>query len=523
MNTNLDALMNDLQKNEQEEREEQTEFFADDTLTDEERERLKKFDDTEHVVLVNDVDANGNQTQTAVQDYMASLDEKVADLISADKVETLKTLNSGDITKGLDELREEAKQKALQAFHSLSVNTNNISDEDYIEINNRTIALLQEKFSMERIDADEIVKRLRRYSLKDICAMLPNDFVSIYVTNAEIKANNIRAKERVLSAIAYLAVTGPEMNYLYEYIDNENKLYVVSKRLLECQVKLLDMLKDKKLLSEIIAETLKKESMDTSFWAHYIKMPNRVHNEFAQRVVIQEKYLEAYQEILAEYEDIPENQRAREVILTEINEAKEKIRVYNDICDLTLFKSLTHDTMERIKSNKKTSMKSIIVEMTRNIERVRKCRVNLPFPGYQEGDKNVDHILSTYLVSFGQMLKNYNHTIKEVQSKAETDQDKETVNAIQKIALDGYQDEDVFMMFSMILLLVMGRIVKKFSSADTDKYGIITVDAYFQLYCKLGLDIYIMTDVWSLLKDDVQYFLDHYYLPEKKKGTPKHT
>ena len=64
------------------------------------------------------------------------------------------------------------------------------------------------------------------------------------------------------------------------------------------------MLQDKDKLSDILKKSYEIVPLDTSFWAKYIKQPNKVHNEFAQRVVINQMYREAYEKLLADYSEI---------------------------------------------------------------------------------------------------------------------------------------------------------------------------------------------------------------------------
>ena len=72
----------------------------------------------------------------------------------------------------------------------------------------------------------------------------------------------------------------------------------------------------------------------------------------------------------------------------------------------------------------------------------------------------------------------------------------------------------------------MGRILKRCTKNNSDKYDAITLDAYFQMFCRMGTDIYVMRDMWMLTQDFVKYCLEHYYLPGKaaeaaKKGSKK--
>ena len=509
-NTMLGKLQKDLEEKEQNELETNADNFRkeDMELTDQEREVIDQTTDTAHLV-VSDTDANGNTVQIPIGEYVDSLDKKVEELkdSSGNVQSVIKTLNRGDIQADVEKLKIEAREKAISAFHAMAVtDTSTISDDDYIKINNEAIKMLMNRFGMVKLDTDVIIQKLQKMTLKQICALLPDQFVALYTTPSELSANNYKAKERLLATIGYLGVTGPEMDYLYEYIENENKLALVSSRLLQCQIDFSEMLKDEKTVSEIIKETLKLSPMDTSFWAHYIKQPNRVHNEFAQRAVIQTKYKEAYQKLLDDYQGDDEiNIRAREIIQNEIEEADHKYEVYTSICNLDLPKELWATLVARLKENKKLTWKYLTNEAIAAVERVRRCKQNLPFPGYKGTEKTANVIYDHYIGAFTAMIARYNETITNIVQK-----DPEHAPAdYSTVTLPGYQDEMVAETFSALLVILMGRILKKLYGNHQDKYDAITLDSYFQIFCRMGMDIYIMQDFWTMMKDFVQYTIDN--------------
>lgn len=362
---------------------------------------------------------------------------------------------------------------------------------------------------MERLDSDVLLKKLRKLDLKAICDLLPREFVSMFVTDNELAVNNYKAKERVVASIAYLCATGPELDYLNEYIETENILTVVSSRLLKCKMDFAEMLKDEKTMSELVAETTKLSPADDSFWASYIKLPDRVHNEFAQRMVIYGKYKEAYEKILEEYKN---NERAKVLIQEEIDECDQKIQVYSNICDLTLLHRLWEVLVDRLKENKKTNMKFIMNEGLAAVDRIRRSKQNVPFPSYNGKDKKPDMIFNGYLTAFPKMVQRYNQEVSSAMILGENNTaDKK---GVELITLEGYNDTDTHLVFGLLLVILMGRVMKTLSKNDMTKYDAIMLDAYFQVFCRMGTDVYIMRDIWNLMKDFVQYTLEHYY----KKG-----
>ena len=504
-------------------------------LTESEKETLKKMEEeygNRPILMVTDTDANGNTTQIPAKEFIKSLDKKVTPITTTndpaaeiDKVnEVIKTVNTGDIKQDVEAMKKEARDRTLEAFHTLSNNKDtikNYTDEEIIALNTNALKTLQEYFNMERLNSDELVKQLRKMPLDQICQILPEEFWSVYLTKNEVALRNPGAKDRLLSVIAYLTTAGPEFDYLNEYIEEENKLIMVSKRLMQCQIDFSEMIKDQKKLSELVAETYQYIPEDTSIWAKEIKIPNRVHNEFAQRCVIYSHYKDAYIKIMDEYpidESVDEkerkiNIRAREIIQQEIDECDQKMEVYQSVCNLDLFDELLKILIDRFKTNKKINMKYLTQEAERAIEAVKRCKQNLPFPGYKGTERKTDQLLTNYLIAFPIAIKKYNDAIDKVTSRE--DATEEEIGNIKKISLPEFDDNDTFIVYSILMVIMMGRILKKCTKNDATKYDAIVLDSYFFIFNRMGTDIYLMNDIWDKMRNLTGYTLQNWYIPEK--------
>ena len=503
-------------------------------LTESEKETLKKMEEeygNRPILMVTDTDVNGNTTQIPAKEFIKSLDKKVTPITTndpaaeIDKVnEVIKTVNTGDIKQDVEAMKKEARDRTLEAFRTLSNNKDtikNYTDEEIIALNNNALKTLQEYFNMERLNSDELVKQLRKMPLDQICQILPEEFWSVYLTKNEVALRNPGAKDRLLSVIAYLTTAGPEFDYLNEYIEEENKLIMVSKRLMQCQIDFAEMIKDQKKLSELVAETYQYIPEDTSIWAKEIKIPNRVHNEFAQRCVIYSHYKDAYIKIMDEYpidESVDEkerkiNIRAREIIQQEIDECDQKMEVYQSVCNLDLFDELLKILIDRFKTNKKINMKYLTQEAERAIEAVKRCKQNLPFPGYKGTERKTDQLLTNYLIAFPIAIKKYNDAIDKVTSRE--DATEEEIGNIKKISLPEFDDNDTFIVYSILMVIMMGRILKKCTKNDATKYDAIVLDSYFFIFNRMGTDIYLMNDIWDKMRNLTGYTLQNWYIPEK--------
>lgn len=536
---NINLLKADLAKKAQEEAEASKDFFSDDKaeLTDKEKEILAQVK-SGNTVVVQEEDDEGNSKEVPLDEYMQSLDSRKMDIMNATGVtKVMKAINNGDIKEDVAAIKERAKQQALAAFHSMSVSKDQaMTDEDYLAVNDRTLQALMEYYHVSRVSSDVVMKDLSKKSLRQICEIIPKEFVDLYVDPAELAVNNVRAKERLLATISYLCVTGPELDYLNDYIDDENKAMQVAQRLLQCEVDFTEALKDERNWADILKEAQAISPIDTSFWTKYIREPNRVHNEFAQKAVLHSKYIDGYTKILdeypvislAEYADKPDelanaakeaarNERARQQINAQIEESQKKSEIYKSIVDLKLMKELWDILWRRLQINKKTTYKSLTIEAVNAIERVRRAKINLNFPGYQGTEKKAEQIFEHYMTEYPKMILQYNATIRSIREK-----EPDSVTDIETISVDGYEPLAVAQMFSMLLCILMGRVEKKLDTHDSTKYDAIELDSYFTLFCRLGLDIYLMNDVWLMMKDFVAYSLSNYVpVPTKSKGGKK--
>ena len=486
------------------------------TLTDEERAAIDKMVEEQKnsdikAVAINELDTNGAVISTPISEYAKSLDDRVAELKKdTDTTQIMKAVNTGDITKTVEQLKEEGKAKALATFRSMAVDgVEDIADDDYLAINDAGLAAMQKFFGVERIESEAVAKKLYKLPLKQIVSIFPEQFVNIYLTKGEIEKNDNEARERFITTLAYLTATGPELDYLNEYIENENKLMVVSNRLIQCQSDFLELIKDEAKMSEIVARATDISPADNTFWSKYIKGgSNRVHNLFAQRAVIQDEYRKAYEALMEEYpkvaEDDPEyeiREKSRDLIQNEIDEAKNKYAAYSSVTNLELMHRLWDILVDRFKTNKKVDYKYIQKEAVEALDRIRRSKQNVPFPVYDKKyEKRTDELYKLYITEFPKMLQKYNDTLIGIRNH-EPDQPTEIV----PVKIDGIDEKLVLEVFSNLLLILYGRIMKNLTSNTSDKYDAIMLDAYFQIYCQICGDIYLMNDIWLMMRDFVEY------------------
>ena len=71
------------------------------------------------------------------------------------------------------------------------------------------------------------------------------------------------------------------------------------------------------------------------------------------------------------------------------------------------------------------------------------------------------------------------------------------------------------MIYSLLMVIMMGRILKKCTKNDATKYDAIVLDSYFYIFNRMGTDVYLMNDIWSRMRNLTGYTLQTWYIPEK--------
>ena len=183
-----------------------------------------------------------------------------------------------------------------------------------------------------------------------------------------------------------------------------------------------------------------------------------------------------------------------------------------DVVELELLHSLWDTMVARFKADRKNSYKNMTREAISAIDRIRRSKQNVPFPVYDSRYLNRPELLyKLYMDAYPKMLAAYNKAILDIRMK----ENDEELGNIQLVSDGRHSDGQIAKYFSMLLLILFGRVMKKLGDRARSKYDAIMLDCYFACFCKMGTDIYMMSDVWNMCKDFVVYCIDHY--PESKK------
>ena len=537
MNTALENLKKELDTKAMEDLDTNSDNYIESPLTDEDKQTIEHLKEaTKEDVMVVESGEDGQPVRQPLSSYAENLDQKQVQL---DENRYLKMLNSGEIAQSVEDIKKDTQERAMRAYREMAIHSNqDMTDEEIVDLNVKVIDSLCKAFGVDTPNVSVFEKRLQKMSLQQIVRLLPTEYVNMYVRAEEVKVNNSRAKAQLIAAISYLCVTGPEMDMLNQYIDDETRLSLVSKRLLQCQLNFAEMLKSDEKMSELIARSTDMAPVDDSFWSKYINMPNRVHNEFAQRYVIQEEYLKAYRELLTEYPIVSQeeidriedaearklaaheneiNQRAVNMINDEITESEMKMSVYKSIMDLDLLRKLYAELEDQYMNHTKLSVKFLTNAGVTSVDRAKRSKVNVTFPGFNGKITNEKVLFSNYMQIYPSMVKAYNTAIATTIATALKDNavTAETTTDVAPILLMNVDPDTVAQAFSLVLLILMGRIMKSLTQKEITKSSAIELDAYYHIFCKLGTDIYTMSEIWEIIRPLVGYICKNVKFPKK--------
>lgn len=477
-------------------------------LTKDEWERINQMEEKPVTTVTTEDADTGAKSVQSIEDYAKPLDGDVVSLLNTHtgEMETLKLMNNGDIKKTAMTISDEAKQGALQAFRDLAIASDHeYTDDEIIAINSAAMEAVKKDLHLDKLDADVITRKYARLPLARLAQIIPKEFCDFYISPDDIKRNSLKAKERLLTALAYTSATGPELDYLNDYIEKEHRRVMVSSQLMQCQVDFSKMLRDEKTVSQIAAEAAKISAPDTSIWSKYIANdPKRLHNEFAQNAVIFAKYKEAYQKLRKDYENDPDS---LSIIDKEIAECDSKYEIYTTIANLTDLKSLWATLCARLLEDKRCDYVNLVREAKAALKRINDAKQEVPFPVYArnalesaKGEKQkLDKMFDMYMGQFPSIIDRYNSTIAKIQNEDETARESTDVH---QLTLPNIDNMVLYHYLSLLLLILFGRVMKKFSNGS--KYDAIKLDAYFKIYCMLFSDIYLITDLWDTMKDGVE-------------------
>lgn len=472
------------------------------TLTEDEVEQLNQMREEKHLSVIEE-DANGRKTESTVEVFVQELDDRTLNI--KNDTSSVKLMDGMDLPN-VEELHAKVtngvKEKALAAVSAISAN--DLTADDFDRLSTAAMDGLKMMFQTEHLDADKVTKGLMKMPLSYIRQYIPDEIVNTFCSEEDLKYNQTRAKDQLVTSLAYLVVTGPELDDLNDYIDHEHKKMSVMTRLAQCGVDFNQVLSSKETLAEIVEASKKLRSDKAMSYSEIIARPDAVTMFFSQYAIVADRMADAYAELLKEFPD----EEDRALINEEVDINRKKAEVYRSIDKLEAFEERFNIYVTSTKTDKRFSRSYLEKQAIDVVDRVRSAKVSVMFPGFTGKESNNKEIYLNYtaLIAGSEsrnikgVVAEYNDAIKILDSANKDVSDLVPITHDPKL-------------FSDVVLIVFGRLTKHLTRNVATKYDAILLDSYFMLLCQMSSDIFILNRIYKMIRPFLDYVMT---LPEKK-------
>lgn len=423
----------------------------------------KEAEDTAYIVRDGD-------KEVPLDEFLKPVDEAIPTLKDGTKLVSMTQPERSEFVSSIRTRSAEQLRNAAPV---------DISEDDFRDLMQKTLAAVKQGLKVTELHRDSVADKLAVLPLEEILEMVPRQLIDVYVPAAVMKDSKRKAKEILISTIEYMVAIGPDSDDFAEYLENQNKLYMVLQAVANKSLEMKDVLSSKETIAEIAKKVVQNADPRTISYMKYVKSPDAINTFFGNKAEISRKFEEAYKELIPNYSDPVEI----EALQHEIDEAAETTKMYESILELETFKSSFNSFVQEFNTDKRSSATSLEKMARKYVERMKRANFSAPFPGFTGGERNVGELYVKCLKHFDEQIDLYN---KYVAKSNETENPKLQLIGDKKV-------------FCNTLLIVMGRIQKKLlknSASYRDKNELV---AYFELFCRLCTDIFTTAKVVELL------------------------
>ena len=469
------------------------------TLTDEEKaklEELKKRYHSDKTVTIVTTTATGESTEVAAIDYFRSVDENMETMnsVNAEGVEQeVKLVNKSD-DNFLDEAANAMKNMSsiiYDQIRNFMVNPET-SDERIREIILRVSEICKQELGQSTITSDMVQAYFFKKTYKYIADLFPEDIIAEFITEDDVLNDPIACKEKLANIFGIMILQKDEFDATNEYIEQNMKVVQILSRLEECGHDLAEALKSPETFAEAVARSRadtgepKLDEVVQKYKDFFKVRVNGSYDYFTIRYVMMRELAAAYEKVKSEYGD----QESIDIIQNEIDECYKKAERHLDVANLTHFRTVYEQFEKAAKTDKRTSKKGLQLQGRNYIEKIKKCKVDLSFPGYTPDMKNANAIYLGYLKRMKDVCAAYNSAIDKSVDNNLVD--------LKKIDCDVEA-------FADVLLVTMGRLMKSLNKNTSDKYDALELHGYFQRFSQIGLDLFSIPTFYDIVKPMVDY------------------
>ena len=470
------------------------------TLTEDEQKRLEELkhqysigNDNKMVTMVTTT--NGSSSETSIKEYFRMVDDNMETTKNG-----LKLVNASDnnLLDSATSLVNSIQDIIYEQIQNMTVNDDGeVVSKDILEtISNDINNLCINELKISNVDSDGINKYFSNYTITALKNILPKSFVETFIDSGLLISENAADdRDRIINIIGMMVMSKNEIGRINEYIEYSEKVMQVLIRLEECGKDLSEALKNPQTFSEAVERTRaetgnpKINELVMKYKSHFKDSNISINagaDYFAIRYVMMQELAKAYEKFKVEYSDKDE----LEAIDNEISESRRKSECYLDACQLETFAQVYSAYEFAAKSDKRTSRKGLNNQGKTYIDKVRKSKLNLSFPGYQATMKNSNEIFISYKQYIDSAVKKYNEMIDSAENCNITD--------LKKINCDTE-------VLAGVLLTIMARLLKKFTKNTSDKFNAISITSYYQRFSRIGTDLFTIWEMYKIVEPIVKY------------------
>ena len=469
-------------------------------LTEEEKLKLaqlkEKFHYDDKSVSVVTRQYGGEAVAVDIREYFRMVDQYMESTNNTMAEEKLKLLNKVD-----DNIFSNASE-LLSVFNTMTTEqlkaytTKSLTPEELSKISLHVSEVCKKDLGRDKITSELVEayyeKAIKGWSYDDFIEHFGSEFVEAFLPENGCRSNILRTRSIFMDVIGLLIVNSDEIKNLNAYIEYNERVVEVLERLAKCGEDVAEVLKS----SEGFADAAARSREETGFpkahdyakeySEHFEIRADGSYDYFAIRYVMMRELAKAYENVKPEYElasDI-------EVVDNEIQESLKKADCYLDVAELTTFKDVYAAYEASAKTDKRTSASGLRVQGKAYVEKIRKSKINLNFPGFMASYKSTNEILNGYYKHMHNVITSYNAALDVAE--------KEGITGLEKIDCD----VDIF---AGVLLTVMARLMKKLTKNTSDKFESLTVASYFKRYAQIGMDLYSLPDIYNIVKPMVEF------------------
>lgn len=469
-------------------------------LTDDEKAKLAelkaKFHHDDKSVSVVTRQYGGESVSVDIREYFRMVDQYMESATNSISKADLKLVNKTD-----DNIFANASE-LLSVFNTMTVDqikgcaAKELTSEEIASISKHVSDVCKKDLGREKITSEMVTayyeKAVKNWTYDDIVEHFGEEFTNAFLPESECKTNVLRTRTIFMNVISLLIVNSDEINNLNAYIDYNERVVEVLERLAKCGEDVADVLK----IPEGFADAAARSREETGFpklheyakkYSGYFKIrADGSYDYFAIRYVMMRELAKAYEKVKPEYELLADI----EIVDGEIEESLKKADCYLNVAELKTFKEVYAAYEASAMSDKRTSAAGLRTQGKGYVEKIRKSKVSLNFPGYMASYNNSNQILNGYYKHMTNVVKNYNAAIDVAK--------KDGVEGLEKIECD----VDIL---AGVLLTIMSRLMKKLSKNTSDKYDALTLSSYFKRYAQIGMDLYSLPDMYNIVRPMVEY------------------